>query len=219
MKTLFDLQLFAEAVDGQTTEGAAGTNDAAENEEQSGQAVERRYTDADVDRIIDRKFAEWQKKQQKAVDEAKKLERMSAQQKAEYERDQLQKALDEYKRKDSLAEMTKTARKMLTDSGIAVPDELLSVLVTTDADQTKAAIDSFSGLFAAAVETAVKERLRGEPPKKGASTGQSMTKEQIMAIRDPELRQKKMLEHRGTFQFLRRKPDEQTTEFAAFCGG
>ncbi len=201
MKTLFDLQLFAEAVDGQTTEGAAGTNDAAENEEQSGQAVERRYTDADVDRIIDRKFAEWQKKQQKAVDEAKKLERMSAQQKAEYERDQLQKALDEYKRKDSLAEMTKTARKMLTDSGIAVPDELLSVLVTTDADQTKAAIDSFSGLFAAAVETAVKERLRGEPPKKGASTGQSMTKEQIMAIRDPELRQKKMLEHRELFNF------------------
>ena len=201
MKTLFDLQLFAEAVDGQTTEGAAGTNDAAEHEEQSGQAAERRYTDADVDRIIDRKFAEWQKKQQKAVDEAKKLERMNAQQKAEYERDQLQKALDEYKRKDSLAEMTKTARKMLTDSGIAVPDELLSVLVTTDADQTKAAIDSFSGLFAAAVETAVKERLRGEPPKKGASTGQSMTKEQIMAIRDPELRQKKMLEHRELFNF------------------
>ena len=201
MKTLFDLQLFAEAVDGQTTEGAAGTNDAAENEEQSGQAVERRYTDADVDRIIDRKFAEWQKKQQKAVDEAKKLEHMSAQQKAEYERDQLQKALDEYKRKDSLAEMTKTARKMLTDSGIAVPDELLSVLVTTDADQTKAAIESSSGLFAAAVEAAVKERLRGEPPKKGASTGQSMTKEQIMAIRDPELRQKKMLEHRELFNF------------------
>lgn len=201
MKTLFDLQLFAEAADGQTAEGAAGTNDAAEHENPSGQAEERRYTDADVDRIIDRKFAEWQKKQQKAVDEAKKLERMNAQQKAEYERDQLQKALDEYKRKDSLAEMTKTARKMLTDSGIAVPDELLSVLVTTDADQTKAAIDSFSGLFAAAVETAVKERLRGEPPKKGTSTGQSMTKEQIMAIRDPELRQKKMLEHRELFNF------------------
>ena len=201
MKTLFDLQLFAEAAEGQTTEGAAGTNDAAEHEDPSGQAAERRYTDADVDRIIDRKFAEWQKKQQKAVDEAKKLERMNAQQKAEYERDQLQKALDEYKRKDSLAEMTKTARKMLTDSGIAVPDELLSVLVTTDADQTKAAIDSFSGLFAAAVETAVKERLRGKPPKKGASTGQSMTKEQIMAIRDPELRQKKMLEHRELFNF------------------
>ena len=204
MKKQLNLQLFAEAADGQSAEAAAGATEAAgtgEQEERSGQEAERRYTDADVDRIIDRKFAEWQKKQQKAVDEAKKLERMNAQQRAEYERDQLQKALDEYKRKDLLAEMTKTARKMLTDNGIAVPDELLSVLVTTDADQTKAAIDSFSGLFAAAVETAVKDRLRGEPPKKGAAAGQSMTKEQIMAIRDPELRQKKMLEHRELFNF------------------
>ena len=155
-----------------------------------------------MDDIINRKFAEWQKKQQKAVDEAKKLAEMNAQQRAEHQRDQLQKELDDYKRKDSLAEMTKTARKMLSESGITASDDILSVLVTTDAEQTKAAIDSFSKVFQAAVEAAVKERLRGEPPRRGSGGGATpMTKEQIMKIRDPELRQKKMLENKELFNF------------------
>ena len=98
--------------------------------------------------------------------------------------------------------MTKTARKMLSESGITASDDILSVLVTTDAEQTKAAIDSFSKTFQAAVEAAVKERLRGEPPRRGSGGGAApMTKEQIMKIRDPELRQKKMLENKELFNF------------------
>ena len=162
---------------------------------------EPKYTDKDVNDIIDKKFAEWQKKQQKAVDEAQKLATMNATQKAEYERDQLKKELDEYKKQASLAEMSKTARKMLSDSGITINDELLSMLITTDAEETKASIDGFSKAFTEAVEAAVKERLKGNTPK--ASTGgvATMTKEQIMSIKDPELRQKKMLEHKELFNF------------------
>lgn len=196
----FDLQLFADdpAPDTGSDEGAEALEDKPEKLEQG----KKRYTDEDVDDIINRKFAEWQKKQQKAVDEAKKLAEMNAQQRAEHERDQLQKELDDYKRKDSLAEMTKTARKMLSESGITASDDILSVLVTTDAEQTKAAIDSFSKAFQAAVEAAVKERLRGEPPRRGSGGGTApMTKEQIMKIRDPELRQKKMLENKELFNF------------------
>lgn len=161
-----------------------------------------KYTDADVNRIIDQKFAEWQKKQQKAVDEAKKLAEMNAQQKAEYERDQLQKELDALKKKDSLSEMTKTARKMLSDKGVSVSDEVLVMLVNTNAEETKAAVDAFATAFTTAVEAAVKERLKGNSPKKGSGGGTDpMTKEQIMDIKDPELRQKKMLEHRELFNF------------------
>lgn len=208
MKRKIYLQLFAEAAEGAggTDGGATATETQTKQTKQTkepGDAeAEAKYSDKDLDRIIGQKFAEWQKKQQKAVDEAKKLAEMNAQQKAEYERDQLQKQLDDYKRKDSLAEMTKTARKMLSDSGITAPDELLSMLVTTNAEETKAAVDGFAKIFKDAVEAAVKERIKGEPPKRGTGgSAPTMTKEQIMAIKDPELRQKKMLENKELFNF------------------
>ena len=204
MKRKMILQLFAE----DQTPGAAEEKpaeqkpEAAEQKPETKAKQEAKYSDDDLDKIIGQKFAEWQKKQQKAVDEAKKLAEMNAQQKAEYERDQLQKELDALKKKDSLAEMTKTARKMLSEGGINIPDELLSMMVTTDAEETKAAVDGFKTLFKEAVEAAVKDKLKGEPPKRGAGGGAApMTKEQIMAIKDPELRQKKILENRHLYNF------------------
>lgn len=211
MKKRLDLQMFAESETSSTAEStataaAAVPEKTTEEKEQAHAAAskkqgEAKYTDKDVDELINQKFAEWQKKQQKAVDEAQKLATMNATQKAEYERDRLQKELDEYKRQASLAEMTKTARKMLSDDGITITDELLSMFVSNEAEKTKAAVDGFSKAFKEAVESAVKERLKGEPPKRGAGTAPTMTKEQIVAIKDPELRQKKMLENRHLFNF------------------
>ncbi len=206
MNNLFDLQLFAEeATATEPAESAAASSEAQKATEPGKDAKadepKAKYTDDDVNKILDKKFAEWQKKQQKAVDEAKKLAEMNATEKAEYERDKLQKELDDLKRQASLSDMTKTARKMLSESGINISDELLSVMVTTDADETKAAIDGFTKAFTEAVETAVKDRLKGEPPRKGSGTAPAMTKEQIMAIKDPELRQAKMLENKELFNF------------------
>ena len=122
---------------------------------------------------------------------------MNATQKAEYERDQLQKELDALKKKDSLSEMTKTARKILLDSGISVPDDVLSMLVNTDAEETKRAVDGFAKAFKDAVESAVKERLKGNPPKKGS--GAKITKEQIFKISNPAERQKMIAENMDLF--------------------
>ena len=200
----FNLQLFADDTQTSTETATEGTdttskdNSKADDKKTESQA---KYTDEDVNKIIDKKFAEWQKKQQKEVDEAKKLAEMNATQKAEYERDQLKKKLEELERQASLGEMTKTARKMLSESNINIPDELLSMMVTTDAEETKVAVDGFAKAFKEAVESAVKERLKGEPPKRSSGSSQSMTKEQIMAIKVHELRQKKMLEHKELFNF------------------
>lgn len=211
MKQIFDLQLFADETTGAAAPNpvpAEGNDNGAAPEQgkdakdtKDTKADEKKYSDADLDRIINKKFAQWQEKKQKEVDEAQKLATMNAQQKAEYERDQLKKELDEYKRKDSLAEMSKAARKILSDDGISVPDELLSMLVTTDAEKTKTAVDAFSKAYKEALDNAVKERLKGEPPKKGTGGATGMTKEAIMAIKDPELRQQKMLENKHLFNF------------------
>ena len=207
-KQFFDLQMFAEDTDTSTISSTAETTaePGKATEDKKPETVaepkgkgEAKYTDDDVNKLIDKKFAEWQKKQQKAVDEAEKLATMNATQKAEYERDKLQKELDEYKRQASIAEMTKTARKMLSDEGITINDDLLAMMVSTEAAKTKAAVDGFAKAFNDAVEKAVKERLKGEPPRKGSGGTVTMTKEQIMAIKDPELRQKKMLENRSLF--------------------
>lgn len=210
-RRILDLQLFADddagagATDsgtvGKADEGTKATADTGKEDKGTKATDEKKYSDADLDKIINKKFAQWEEKKQKAVDEAQKLATMNAQQKAEYERDQLQKQLDEYKRKDSLAEMSKTARKMLADDGISVSDDVLTLLVTTDAEKTKAAVDGFKTAFKDAVENAVKERLKGDPPRKGTGSPTGMTKEAIMAIKDPELRQQKMLENKHLFNF------------------
>ncbi len=196
----FNLQLFAEPSEPKPAEPPAEPTEPKEPTEPTG---EKKYTDDDVDKILNKKFAKWQAQQDKAIKEAEKLATMDAKQKAEYEKEQMQKELDEYKRKDALASMTNTARKMLADANISVSDELLAVMVTTDADETKAAIDAFKDAFNAAVDKAVKEKLKGEPPTKGGTPNPTptLTKEQIMAIKDPELRQKRMLENKELFNF------------------
>lgn len=196
MKKFIDLQLFGEDA---STAGETAQENAAQDAAATKEAPAAKYTDEDLDRIIGQKKAEWRKAEQKKVDEAAKLAKMDAQQKAEYQLAEANKRLAEYERKEAISEMMKTARQMLADKNITVGDDLVSMLVSENAEQTKGSIDSFAAAYTSAVEAAVKERLRGEPPRKGQGGAAPMTKEQIMAIADTELRQKKMLENRHLF--------------------
>lgn len=161
---------------------------------------QKKYTDADVDKIINRKFAEWEKKQQAKVDEATKLAEMNAQEKAEYKASQLEAELNKLKEKDTLAEMSKTARKLLSEDEINIPDELLSHLVSTDAEDTKQAVQAFAKLFKDAVQDAVKDKLKGNPPKRGTGGKGTVTREQILAIKNPSERQRMIAEHMELFE-------------------
>ena len=157
MKKLFNLQLFAEegvtetpsadSADSTATEQENTTKDKEPATAATDQKGEAKYTDADLDRIINKKFAELEQKKQKQIDEATKLANMNATEKANYEKEQLKKELDELKKQAALSEMTKTARKMLSDEGVNISDELLTMFVNTDAENTKAAVDSFTKLL------------------------------------------------------------------------
>lgn len=164
---------------------------------------EKKYTDEDVDRIINQKFAqkfsEWEKKQSKAKDEAEKLAGMNAEQKEKYENEQLKKQVQELLRKDALGKMATVARGMLGEKNISVSDDLIEMLISDDAEKTKSSADSFITAFQSAVEKAVKDALKGNPPKK-TSEPASITKEQIMKVKDPLERQKLINEHMDLFQ-------------------
>lgn len=161
-------------------------------------ADEKKYSDADLDKIINQKFAKWQKDQEKAVSEAKKLASMTEQEKAEHERDEIKKELEALKKANNMAEMGKQARKMLNEDGINIPDDLVNLIIAEDAETTKDTVQQFSKLFKAAVQDAVKEALKGKAPGTGSSG--TITKEQIMKIKDRTERQRMIQKHRDLFK-------------------
>ncbi|MBF0977414.1 MAG: DUF4355 domain-containing protein [Atopobium sp.] len=190
-------QAQAPAVDGEgankeTTTTTTQTEPKQDNKQQP------KYTDADVDEIVSKRLAKWEKQQAAKVEEAAKLAEMNAQQKAEYERDKVQKELDEYKRRDTVNAMVAESRRQLSEQGIAVSDDILARLVGETAEETKASVDAFSTAFTAAVEDAVKKQLAGKAPAAGVAT-KTMTKEEILAIKDPIARQAAIRDNIGLF--------------------
>lgn len=196
-KRFFDLQMFADEGDngGADGNGGDGAGDSASGAQDQKPAA--KYTDEDVDRIIEKKFAEWEKKKAKQVSEAERLSKMSAEEKANERIKQLEERLAAADREKAVAAMTKQARAILADKNINVNDDLLTNLIAEDAETTKANCENFISLFTAAVEKAVKERVKGDTPKTGTSSG--MTKEQIMKVANRAERQRLMAEHKDLF--------------------
>ncbi len=128
---------------------------------------EKKYTVEEVNNLIKRKKAEWEKTRQKEDDEAKKLSKMNAQEKAEYKQQQLEKRIQELEDEKALSGMRDEARKQLSEKGINISDELLAFMVSKDAKETKEAVDSFAELFNAAVNEVVKSKARQSTPKEG----------------------------------------------------
>lgn len=159
---------------------------------------EKKYSDKDVDEIVKRKFADWKTKEEKRVDEAKKLEQMDAEEKIKYERDKLQQELDQLRAEKTKNEMMKAARGILQEENISISDNLLEILVDQEADKTKENINDFVELFNAEVEKVVKEKLRGTTPRK--SGGSKISKEDILKIADPVLRQQTIAENLELFK-------------------
>lgn len=127
----------------------------------------KKYTVEEVNSLIKRKKAEWEKNRQKEDDEAKKLSKMNAQEKAEYKQQQLEKRIQELEDEKTLSGMRDEARKQLSEKGINISDELLAFMVSKDARETKEAVDSFAELFNAAVNEVVKSKARQSTPKEG----------------------------------------------------
>lgn len=190
-------QAQAPAVDGEGANKGA-TNTTTQTEPKQDNKQQPKYTDADVDEIVSKRLAKWEKQQAAKVEEAAKLAEMNAQQKAEYERDKVQKELDEYKRRDTVNAMVAESRRQLSEQGIAVSDDILARLVGETAEETKASVDAFSTAFTAAVEDAVKKQLAGKAPAAGVAT-KTMTKEEILAIKDPIARQAAIRDNIGLF--------------------
>ena len=181
----------------QTTESAAPAAEETAKAEDTKQP-EYKYTDEDVDKIVSKKIAKERERAKAEADEAARLAKMTEQERTAAE---LKKALDEVealRAEKARNEMRETARKMLADASVSVPDGILDVLVTNDADTTKKAVDDFTSLFKAELDKAVKAKLGGSPPKVGGT--KTLTKQDILAVENREERQKLIAEHLELFE-------------------
>ena len=197
------LQLFTEGDDGGTGDGngdgsgTGGNNEPMSFDDFLGQ--DRRVNKAIKTAVANEK-EKWKTLTDDKLTEAEKLAKMTKEEKAEYRAKKAEKELEDLKKMNARTELAKTARKMLADENINIPDELLSNLVADDADGTKTAVESFAKMYKEAVQAAVKEAIKGKPPKAGTGGGNTITKEQIMDIKDPIERQKMIRENINLFQ-------------------
>lgn len=195
MKYTKMLQFFAE--DGESNDSTADTTTTTDNTA-TDDPKEKTYTQAEVTDLIEKRLIREREKQKKAASEAEKLAKMSAQEQAEYQRDEYQKELEELKAKLARADIKETARAMLAADNISIPDNLISAIITDNADSTQQAIKGFAAAFKEAVKTEVANRLKGNEPK--ASTQSNITKAEILAVKDPIERQKLIREHISLFR-------------------
>lgn len=205
------LQLFTEGDDGGTGDGngdgfgaEGGNNEPMSFDDFLAQEGNQAEFDRRVNKAIKTAVTNAEEKWKALTDdkltEAEKLAKMTKEEKAEYRAKKAEKELEDLKKMNARTELAKTARKMLADENINIPDELLSNLVADDAEGTKTAVESFAKMYKEAVQAAVKEAIKGKPPKAGTGGGNTITKEQIMDIKDPIERQKMIRENINLFQ-------------------
>ncbi|MGE9968038.1 DUF4355 domain-containing protein [Limosilactobacillus mucosae] len=137
------LQFFAEQ-GSEGSEGAPNTESEQpnESEEKQGEQQAKTFTQDEVNKIVSQRL-ERQKEQLKAKeDEAKKLSRMNAEQKANYELEKANKRAEEAAAKLARYEMRDSAKQMLADGGFNNADNsLLDLVVTDTAESTQANVN------------------------------------------------------------------------------
>ena len=199
----YNLQLFAEDGGDSGDDGSDDGDDGSDDDDDKGDEPEKKYTDADIDKIVkerltrERKAAEKKARQQA---EAEKLKNMTAAEKRDAEFEQMKKELAELKAEKQNADMLSTASDILKDAGINVSSKLVGHLIAETADETKANVDEFVKLYNDAVNKGIKAAMKasGSNPKKGGTS--TLTKEDIMKVKNPSERQKLIKENMHLFR-------------------
>lgn len=156
--------------------GETSTAQSNLQEQKSGNAVEpKTYSEKDFKSEVDRRVTEalktaqgkWQTEYEEKLktekDEAARLAKMSAEDRAKAELDKERKQFDEERSKHQRERLEFECTKLLASESL--PVDFAQMLTGTDAEATKSNIETFKGAFMKAVEAAVSERLKGSTPK------------------------------------------------------
>lgn len=131
------------------------------NEEQK---EEKTFTQEEVNKIIQERLAKEKAKNDKAQEEAKKLAKMNAEEKAKYEIEKAQSELKKREEEVTRRELTAEAKSILSEKGLST--DLFSLLNYESAETVQESIKVLETAIQKATEKAVEDRLKGNAPKK-----------------------------------------------------
>ncbi|MCC9885105.1 DUF4355 domain-containing protein [Streptococcus agalactiae] len=123
-----------------------------------------------VNRAVAKAHKDAQEQFKAEQDEAKKLAKMNSEEKANYETQKLLEELQQLKDDKTRNELTAVARKMFSEADINVDDDVLSLAVTLDAEQTKANVTKLASAFAKAIADDRKSLARQATPSIGSGS-------------------------------------------------
>lgn len=173
------LQLFAEETVDHTAELDAVKDSVNPENTSDDSGEEKKYTDKDVDAIVNKRFAKWKTEQEQAVksakEEAEKLAKMNAEQKQNYEIEKLQKENEKLKQEAAKVELSRSATGILTEKGIEATQDVLDFIVGNDADDTNAKIDKLVKIVESQLKKAEIARATGTTPKTMTNSGSQLS--------------------------------------------
>lgn len=139
-------------------------NSSSQNAELNKEPEVKTFTQEEVNKIVQERLAKEKVKADKEREEAEKLAKMNAEEKAKYQLEQEQSKLRDREAAVVKRELQATAKEILADKGLS-PD-LSSLLNYESADSVNEGIKVLEDTIQKTVEKSVEERLKGTPPTK-----------------------------------------------------
>lgn len=132
---------------------------------------EKTFTQEELDKILNKKFAKWQEQTEKAKAEAERKAKLTEAEKLAEER----KEFEAMKKQFEYERLVNQTSKTLASNNL--PIEFADFLVGEDEEATNKRVDLFKDAFNSSLEKMVNERLKGNPPKVATTKKGELTKD------------------------------------------
>ena len=147
-------------------------NEVKENVDVEAKEV-KTFTQDELDKILNKKFAQWQKKTEEAKAEAERKAKLTEAEKLAEER----KEFEAMKKQFEYEQRVNSTSKVLASNNL--PIEFADFLIAENDEATTQRVDLFKNAFNDALEKAINERLRGKTPKVSTSKPLEISKEEF----------------------------------------
>ena len=156
-------------------EGGATKTDTVEVKE------EKTFTQADLDKILNKKFAQWQKKTEEEKKEAERKAKLSEEERFAEER----KEFEAERKQFEYEKRVNSTSKVLASNNL--PIEFADFLIAEDDEATTQRVDLFKNAFNEAVEKSVNQRLKGNTPKTSTVKAKTFTVNDVKSMTPDEI--------------------------------
>ena len=156
-------------------EGGATETDTVEAKE------EKTFTQAELDKILNKKFAQWQKKTEEAKQEAERRAKLTEAEKLAEERKEFEAMRKQFEYEKRVNSTSKTL------ASYNLPVEFADFLIAEDDEATTQRVDLFKNAFNEAVEKSVNQRLKGNTPKTSTVKTKIFTANDVKSMTPDEI--------------------------------